>query len=111
MWIRVETKDLILLHAPKRRGGGYFGGVRLRDGGFQFCREVDKFNGVTFFAFMKNLRRTSIRTGRRVVVITDNARYHHARLHKEGREEHAEEFFLYYLPPYNPWVNPIERLL
>src|SRR6266481_7517093 len=89
---------------------GYFGALRLRDGRFQFCREVDKFNGMTFFAFMKSLRRTSIRTGRRVVVITDNARYHHARLHKEWREEHAEDFGLDYLPPYSPELNPIERV-
>src|SRR5438876_11605951 len=47
-------------------------------GKFQFSRETGKFNAVTFFTFLKGLRRTSIRTGRRVVVITDNARYHHA---------------------------------
>src|SRR6266699_1998092 len=109
MWIPPETKDPVLLHAPTRKSVGYFGAVRLRDGKFQFCREADKFNGVTFFAFMKSLRRTSIRTGRRVVVITDNARYHHARLHKEWREEHAEDFGLDYLPPYSPELNPIER--
>lgn len=110
MWIPPETKDPVLLHAPTRRSVGYFGAVRLRDGRFQFCREADKFNGATFFAFMKSLRRTSIRTARRVVVITDNARYHHARLHKEWREEHAEDFALDYLPPYSPELNPIERV-
>src|SRR5882724_5929662 len=82
MWIPPETRDPVLLHAPTRKSVGYFGAVRLWDGKFQFCREADKFNGLTFFAFMKSLRRTSIRTGRRVVVITDNARYHHARLHQ-----------------------------
>ena len=49
--------------------------MRLRDGRFQYCRETDKFNGATFFAFLKSLRRTSIRSGRRVVVITGNAKY------------------------------------
>jgi DDE superfamily endonuclease len=71
---------------------GYFGAVRLRDGKFQFSRETGKFNAMTFFAFLKGLRRTSIRTRRRVVVITDNARYHHARLHKEWRATHDEDF-------------------
>ena len=83
MWIPPETKDPVLLHAPTRHSVGYFAAVRIRDGRFQYCREADKFNGATFFAFMKGLRRTSIRTGRRVVVITDNAKYHHARLHKQ----------------------------
>src|SRR6266853_2130777 len=92
------------------RGRVWDTSVRLRDGKFQFCREADKFHGVTFFAFMKSLRRTRIRTGRRVVFITDNASYHPARLHKEWREEHAQDFGLDYLPPYSPELNPIERV-
>ena len=110
MWIPPETKDPVLLHAPTRRSVGYFGAVRLRDGKFQYCRETGKFNGETFFAFMKSLRRTSIRTGRRVVIITDNAKYHHALLHKPWREQQADHFTLDYLPPYSPELNPIERV-
>ena len=110
MWIPPETKDPILLHAPTRRSVGYFGAVRLRDGKFRFCRETGKFNGGTFFAFMKSLRRSSIRAGRRVVVITDNAKYHHGRLHKAWREQHTLDFALDYLPPYSPELNPIERV-
>jgi len=110
MWIPPETKDPVLLHAPTRRSVGYFGAVRLRDGKFLFCRETGKFNGASFFAFMKSLRRNSIRTGRRVVVITDNAKYHHALLHRPWREEHALDFSLDYLPPYSPDLNPIERV-
>ena len=94
---------------PTRHSVGYFAAVRLRDGKFQFCRETDKFNGATFFEFMKSFR-TSIRTGRRVVVITDNAKYHHARLTTQWREEHADDFALDYLPPYSPELNPIERV-
>jgi transposase len=45
-----------------------------------------------------------------VVVITDNARYHRARLHKEWRATHVEDFVLDYLPPYSPELNPIERV-
>src|SRR5258708_15881325 len=105
MWIPPETKDPILLHAPTRRSVGYFGAVRLRDGRFQFCREVDKFNGVTFFAFMKSLCRPSIRTGRRVGVITDNARYHHAPLHKTWGVDHAAGVVLVYLPSHSPRLD------
>jgi hypothetical protein len=102
MWVPPETKDPVLLHHPTRRSVGYFGAVRLRDGRFRFSRETGKFNAMTFFAFLKRLRRTSIRAGRSVVVITDNAKYHHARLHKEWREDHRKDFLLDYLPPYSP---------
>ena len=44
------------------------------------------------------------------MVITDNAKYHHARLHRVWREEHAARFALDYLPPYSPELNPIERV-
>jgi DDE superfamily endonuclease len=80
MWVPPETKDPVLLHHPTRRSVGYFGAVRLRDGKFRFSRETGEFNAMTFLAFLQMLRRTSIRSGRSVVVITDNARYHHARL-------------------------------
>ena len=92
MWVPPETKDPVLLHHPTRRGIGYFGAVRLRDGKFRFVRETGKFNAMSFFAFMKILRLASIRTRRRVVVIADNARYHHARLHKEWRGEPCRGF-------------------
>jgi transposase len=47
---------------------------------------------------------------RRAVVITDNAKYHHARLHKDWRQERAERFVLDFLPPYSPDLNPTERV-
>src|SRR5271157_2397530 len=107
MWVPPETKDPVLRHHPTRHSVGYFGAVRLCDGSFQFRRETDKFNGLTFFEFMKELYQTSVSRGRRVVVITDNAKYHHARLHRQWREERAAEFVLDYLPPYSPELNPI----
>jgi transposase len=44
------------------------------------------------------------------VVIADNARYHHSRLHRPWREYHAHHFALDFLPAYSPELNPIERV-
>lgn len=110
MWVPPEDRDPVLLHHPTRRSVGYFGAVRLRDGKFVFCREAERFNGTSFGAFLRLLRRASKSNGRRVIVISDNARYHHARLHKPWREKYADEFALDYLPPYSPELNPIERV-
>jgi transposase len=110
MGVPPETRDALLLHHPTRRGIGYFGAVRLRDGKFRFSREAGRFSAMSFLAFLKMLRHASIRTGRRVVVIVDNAKYHHTRLHKEWRENHVADFRLEYLPPYSPELNPIERV-
>ena len=99
MWVPPEIKDPVLLHAPTRKSVGYFGAVGLRDGRFVFRQERNKFNGSTFFGFLRDLRRVSIRGGRRVVVIADNAKYHHARLHKLWRAQQAPGFVVDFLPP------------
>ncbi|MDR2056322.1 MAG: IS630 family transposase [Desulfovibrio sp.] len=110
MWIPPEVKEPFVLHHPTRKSVGYFGAVRLRDGKFVYRREEDKFNGMTFFSFLKQLRRISTCSGRKVVVIIDNVRYHHARLHAEWRKKSTEKFSLEFMPPYSPELNPIERV-
>lgn len=110
MWIPPEVRDPILLHHPTRKSIGYFGAVRLRDGKLITQEESTVFDGQTCFVFLKQLRRVSAHTGRRVVVILDNASFHHARLHKAWRRKCASRFELFYLPPYSPDLNPIERV-
>jgi transposase len=110
MWIPPESTDPVLLHHPTRRSIGYFGAVRLRDGKLLYRRETSRFNAETCFAFLRQLWAASLRSNRRVVVITDNVRYHHATLHKEWRDEAESWFKLEFLPPYSPDLNPIERV-
>jgi transposase len=110
MWIPPETKDPVLLHHPTRRSVGYFGAVRLRDGKLVYRREDDSFNAESCFQFLKQLRAVSGRACRRVVVIIDNVRYHHATLHKEWRQSMEPGFKLEFLPPYSPDLNPVERV-
>jgi len=110
MWIPPEVKNPVVLRKPTRKSVGYYGAVRLRDGKFVYRREKDRFNGVTFFSFMKYLRSLTARSVKRVVVIIDNAKYHHATLHKEWREKCQARFQLEFLPSYSPDLNPIERV-
>lgn len=110
MWVPPEDKDPILLHHPTRKSVGYFGAVRLGDGKFVSLREENKFNADTYLGFMKYLRQVSSHSQRPVVVVADNARYHHARLHKQWREKAQSRFSFLYLPPYSPQLNPIERV-
>lgn len=109
MWTPPEEADPVLKHEPTRRKVGDFAAVRLRDGKFVYTREDGRFNGETFLNFLKKLRKASCQSGRKVIVITDNARYHHAMLHKKYREDCSNSFSLDYLPPYSPDLNPIER--
>src|SRR5512137_2711372 len=108
MWVPPEVKDPVVLHHPTRKSVGYFGAVRLRDGKFLAQREPTQFDAQTTWSFYRRLRQVSRRSGRRVVLIIDNAKYHHARLHREWRERQEPDFHLLFLPPYSPDLNPIE---
>ncbi len=68
------------------------------------------FDGATFWNFLRQLESASREVDRRVIVITDNAKYHHAKLHAGWREERQPWFTLDFLPPYSPELNPIERV-
>ena len=110
MWIPWEDDDPVLWHYPGRKSVGYFGAVRLRDGLGLFQKEEGMFEGATFWPFLQRLRLISAQSDRAVVVIVDNAKYHHAKLHQPWREQQAPGFVLDYLPPYSPELNPIERV-
>ena len=110
MWVPWEEDDPVLWHYPGRKSVGYFGAVRLRDGKSLFRKEPEMFNGETFWAFLRQLETASQENGRRVVVIADNSKYHHAKLHTAWRLERQGRFSLDFLPPYSPELNPIERV-
>jgi transposase len=110
MWIPWEEDDPVLWHYPGRKSVGYYGAVRLRDGKGLFRQEPEMFDGATFWSFLRQLENASQAAGRRVIVIIDNAKYHHAQLHAAWRQEHQERFALDFLPPYSPELNPIERV-
>ncbi len=76
-----------------------------------FRRETGRFNGGSFWEFLKVFREVSAVPGRRVLAISDNAQYHRSKLHRQRREQkQAPQFGLDFLPPYSPELNPIERV-
>ena len=110
MWVPPECKDPVVFHHPTRKNVGFFGAMRLRDGKLVYKRETNSFNAETYWSFMKKLRQRSCHSGRRVLVLADNARYHHAKLHAKWREKCSSKFAPLFLPPYSPELNPIERV-
>jgi transposase len=57
--------------------------------------------------FCKRLIKTS---GRKVYLILDNLRVHHAKLFKAWVKEHEDQIAVFYLPSYSPELNPDEYL-
>ena len=110
MWVPPETADPVCLHAPTRKSISFFGAVRLCDGKLVMSRPEGMFDARTCGDFLRKLERLSRRQGKDIVVIADNARYHHARLHEDWRRAVVNHFRLHFLPPYSPQLNPIERV-
>jgi len=108
MWVPPEETDPVLLHAPTRKSVSLFGAVNLLHG--QLVTQFEpKFDAITFGAFLRKLLRHR-RRGRRLLVVLDNARYHHARLLSPFLQAHRSVLKLSLLPPYSPDLNPTERV-
>lgn len=107
MWVPPEETDPVLLHAPTRKSVALLGAVNLRHG--QLVTQQDpKFKGLTFGSFLHLLRHRA--RGRCMVLILDNAPYHHAGLLKPFQRQHRPVLRLDYLPSHSPELNPIERV-
>jgi transposase len=108
MWIAPECRDPVVEHAPTRKSVACFGAVNLNTGRLVTAfRPV--FNGETFEAFVRQVLRHR-RRGKRMVLVLDNAAYHHARLLKPLLHKHRRHLRLFFLPPYCPQLSMIERV-
>jgi transposase len=108
MWVPPEDTDPIVLHAPTRKSVAVFGAICAGDGRMVARRE-EKFNAATFLSLLKQLVRHR-RRGRKMMVILDNACWHHARMLSPWLAAHRETLDLDFLPPYSPELNSIERV-
>lgn len=108
MWVPPEDKDPVVRHAPTRRSVALFGGVNVKTGRL-VTMMTPLFDASSFEAFLRILVR-HCRRGRRMVVVLDNARYHHAQCLGDFLWRRRGRLRLDYLPPYSPDLNPIERV-
>ena len=98
-----------------RDSGGRFGlsvisGVTPR-GDMRFSFIEGKMNSQRFIQFLKQLQRDS---GKPIIVIVDNARYHHSKetqnFLKEQENSGKGKIIMAFLPPYSPELNPDEQV-
>jgi putative transposase len=48
--------------------------------------------------------------GRKIYLVLDNVKFHHAKQLEAILERHKDKIELIFLPPYSPDLNPIERV-
>ena len=108
MWVPPEEKDPVVFHAPTKKSVSLFGAVNLSSGKLIYTISP-VFNAVTFAAFLKYVLKRSSKQ-KKILIILDNARYHHAVLLKPWLKKNRHRLTLLFLPPYSPELNPIERV-
>lgn len=78
--------------------------------------QSDIFNAVTFQKFLEKIvfeATVGVNNNgrkRKILVVLDNARYHHAKIIQPWLEEMKDVIELFFLPPYSPDLNAIEML-
>jgi transposase len=77
------------------------------DNGQLIHMEASIFNADSFKKFIKKMLRNA-KTDKKIIMVLDNARFHHARINKEFLKSVKDRMELLFLPPYSPDLNPIE---
>ncbi len=99
-------------HTPVvRDSGGRFtlgviSAVTVR-GDMRFSFIEGKMNSARFVAFLKKLRQDA---GRPIIVVTDNARYHHSKETQAFVATQIDSILMAFLPAYSPELNPDEQV-
>jgi transposase len=108
MWVPPEEKDPIVQHAPTRKSMALFGAVSSNTGEL-VSMDATIFNAETFLLFLNKVAGSKKR-GKKIILILDNARYHHATMIQPWLKKNSRKIQLFFLPPYSPDLNNIERV-
>lgn len=76
-------------------------------GDMRFSFIVERMDSKRFIDFLKKLRQDA---GKPILVVVDNARYHHSKETQRFLAEQQGEITLAFLPAYSPELNPDEQV-
>lgn len=96
------------LHGSHLHGAPVMISAVQNQGKLHFKIQKKAVNAQDYLLFLQEL--VDDNKGRKIFVIADNARIHHARLVKDWVDQNKDRIELYFLPPYSPEHNPDEYL-
>ena len=108
MWVAPEIKDPVIFQEPTHKKISLFGSVNSVNG--QFVYEFSPiFNAETFLEHLKQILLYRPKN-KKILLILDNDRYHHALFIQPWLEKNKRLIELLFLPPYSPELNPTELI-
>jgi transposase len=106
MWSRVGSQPEV--PSPgKNEKKVIYGGVDYATGQITYT-VADSKSGLNFLVFLVTLIKAY--AGRKIRLVCDNGRFHHTGAVKKWLAEHRDVLEVFWLPPYCPSLNLIERL-
>lgn len=96
----------VIPSTAKRFGCNMISAISNR-GGLKFMIFRDRFTAEVFIGYLERLMKSS---KRKVYLIVDNHKVHHAKKVTEWLEQHRLKIAVFYLPSYSPDLNPDEYL-
>src|ERR1041385_7242132 len=84
-----------------------YGGVNYKTGKLTYTLAATKC-GTEFLVFLMTLVKQYV--GKKIILVCDNGRFHTTKAVQAWLEEHRQQITVYWLPPYSPSLNLIERL-
>jgi len=108
MWIPKEIKNPVVKQEPTRHKISVFGSVNISNGRLVYHTSAI-FNANTFLEHLEQILQFRTKS-KKILLILDNARYHHAKIILPWLEKNKRKIELFFLPPYSPELNPIERV-
>ena len=84
-----------------------YGGIDYLSGKISYKVGLTK-SGVNFLAFLIAL--AAVYVGKKVILVCDNGRFHTTKAVQAWLEANKDKVEIYWLPPYSPSLNLIERL-
>ncbi len=96
-----------LIHCTGKRFKTNMISTITNKGVMRFMLFDESFTTSVFIAFLKRLIKGQ---KRKVFLVVDNMRVHHAKVVKAWIEEHKDQIQIFYLPAYTPEMNPDELL-
>jgi len=101
-----KGKTPVMEHTAKRFKINMISSITNR-GKLRFMVYEQNMDADLFITFLERLIQSS---KKKILLILDNLRVHHAAIVKDWVEEHQKQIALFYLPAYSPDLNPDEYL-
>lgn len=108
-WSEKGKQPIVIQKQSHRERLTLFGSVNPTTG-VVIVQKAEKGNAKNFKKYLKKVLYYYRTIKGKIHMILDNVRYHHAKALQPFLTKHKDKIELFFLPPYSPDFNPIERV-